>query len=36
KSGEFTLLDLITQQADPRNLFSVLNTEQTSAQEHVA
>ncbi|MEM5511272.1 ornithine cyclodeaminase [Pseudoalteromonas sp. AS84] len=36
KSGEFTLLDLITQQADPRNLFAVLNTEQTSAQEHVA
>jgi len=38
-AGEFELLDLITQQADPRNLFSVLNSTQTSKtpkQEHVA
>ncbi|MBQ4798761.1 ornithine cyclodeaminase [Pseudoalteromonas sp. MMG006] len=38
-SGEFELLDLITQQADPRNLFSVLNTEQSNksvSQEQVA
>ncbi|MGB1293454.1 MAG: ornithine cyclodeaminase, partial [Pseudoalteromonas sp.] len=38
-AGEFSLLDLITQQADPRNLFSVLNSAQTSKttkQEQVA
>tara|TARA_R110000737_G_scaffold67867_7_gene95948 strand:- start:7690 stop:8460 length:771 start_codon:yes stop_codon:yes gene_type:complete len=35
KTGEFTLLDLITQQTDPCNLFSVLSTE-AFAQEHVA
>ncbi|MGB1301485.1 MAG: ornithine cyclodeaminase, partial [Pseudoalteromonas tetraodonis] len=38
-AGEFELLDLITQQADPRNLFSVLNTADTPSitkQEQVA
>ena len=38
-AGEFELLDLITQQADPRNLFSVLNSTQpskTPKQEQVA
>ena len=35
KTGEFALLDLITQQADPRNLFSVLS-DQPLVKEHVA
>lgn len=34
-TGQYSLLDLITQQADPRNLFSVLTAEHTQ-QESVA